>query len=518
MRRIVRRLQRAQLLASVAVMIVAAITFSIVAFLGGNQREHIKTDAMIDQLQERVVAVGSIHSNVVATNTVSDPQITMFEQTRQQVAADLARLKTRLDGDALYVELEAGFAGYLNALDALIQSAKTGALSSGDTPEKAKAAFALFDLASAIRDARAHLADQSERAWNMARVGFAGAIVFLVASVLAITRLTERRLRRALLDEERSRLAHEKTRQFGALIENISDTIVVLDSTGHVRYSSPAVEQLLGRSPESVVGSRLLDMLHPDDHAANEQALHRIISNGAGTPAVTAVVRARRANGDWAWIEAVAANRQDVPGVEGIVINARDITERRLVEEQLRYHALHDPLTGLSNRTVFTSHVGKSLQRSRRTGSAFAVMFIDLDNFKLINDTWGHAIGDELLIGVADRLRRVLRECDTAARQGGDEFVLLLEDISSVNAAASIAERIHAALKQPFETSNRQFSTSASIGVFVSDSTGDGNVDDILRYADIAMYRAKRDGRNRTAFYGPHDTQQAGKRPERETA
>ena len=231
-----------------------------------------------------------------------------------------------------------------------------------------------------------------------------------------------------------------------------------------------------------------------------------IVAAGAGTPAVTVVVRVRRGDNEWTWVEAAATNRLDVPGIDGIVVNARDVTERRLVEEQLRFHALHDPLTGLANRTVFTQHVGKALQRSRRAGSSFAVMYVALDNLKQINDTWGHAVGDEVLIDVAGRLRTVLHEAETAARQGGDEFVLLIEDISGVDDAMRVAERVHAALTRPFVIGNHEYRTTTSIGIVVSDGTGAATVDDILRDADSAMYRAKHAGRNRTAAHSPSVT------------
>jgi diguanylate cyclase (GGDEF)-like protein len=253
------------------------------------------------------------------------------------------------------------------------------------------------------------------------------------------------------------------------------------------------------------VGTHLLDLLHPDDLAANEQTRLAFITSGSNSQAVTSTVRVRRADGEWTWIEAVATNRHDVPGIEGIVINARDITERRHVEAQLRFHALHDALTGLANRTTFTAHVGNALRRARRAGSSFAVMFVDLDNFKHINDTWGHATGDDLLIGVADRLRDVLRDSDTAARQGGDEFVLLIEDVAGASAAFAVSDRIHAALSRPFNIDGQEHTTAASIGVHIVDGTEDATVADILRFADIAMYRAKRDGRDRTVVYSTLD-------------
>ena len=503
MRRIVRRLHHAQLLASVAVLVFAMLTFAFLALLGDNQRAHIETDAVLDRLQARIVQLGAIHGNVATTNAVSASHTLVFEQTRQQIDGDLAELRTRAGDTASYRELAAGLTTYAASLDALIDAARAGTLSAGSSAEKGQAATALVDLAGAIRENREHLSAESARTWRVTRIGYGGAIVFLAGSVLIITRLMEHRLRRALLDEERGRLRHERSRQFTALMENISDTIVVLDTTGRIRYASPSIEQILGQPAASAVNTRIVDLLHPDDYAENQQMMREIIAGGADTPSVTAVVRVRRGDDDWTWIEAVATNRLDVPGIDGIVINARDITERRRLEEQLRFHALHDPLTGLANRTVFNEHVHKAIQRSRRAGTSFAVMFIDLDNFKLINDTWGHGIGDELLIGVANRLRTVLRAGDSAARQGGDEFVLLIEDIASTNDAICVAERVHLALTLPFTTSHRELFTAASIGLFVSDGTDDANVDDILRYADIAMYDAKRDGRNCTAVYGP---------------
>ncbi|HYI14274.1 MAG TPA: diguanylate cyclase, partial [Thermomicrobiales bacterium] len=450
MRRIVNRLRHAQLLASVAVIVAALMTFGAIAIVGGTHRQHTQTNEMLDDLHSSVITIGAIHNTVTSTNAVADGQILAVERIRQDVAADLRALEPRFDDAAIFNRLESRYLAYIDTVDTLIAAARAGVLAEGGSAEKTGAATALFEHAEAIGGAREYLSAESAHAWNMARIGFAGAITFLVVAVLAITRLTERRLRRALLDEERSRLDRERTRQFSALMEHSSDAIIVLNTTGHIRYASQGIEQMLGQPAASVLGSHLTDLLHPEDLAANEQTRLAFIANGSGSEAVTSTVRVRSADGAWTWIEAVATNRHDVPGIEGIVINARDITERRQVEAQLRFHALHDPLTGLANRSTFTAHVDNALRRTRRTGSSFAVMFIDLDNFKYVNDTWGHATGDDLLIGVADRLRHVLRDSDTAARQGGDEFVLLIEDAAEATGATAVAERIHAALSQPF--------------------------------------------------------------------
>lgn len=501
MRRIVNRIHNAQLLASVAVVVVALLAFGAIAVAGGTHRQHIRTNEMLDDLHAEVIQIGAIHSSVIAANRVAEEQVFAIERIRQKVIADLRALEPRFDDAAVFERLESRYLAYIDAVDALIVAARAGDLPQGGDFEKARAANALFEHAAAIGAAREYLSDQSASAWNTARIGFAGAIMFLVVSVLAITRLTERRLRRALLDEERSRLDRERTLQFSALMEHSSDAIIVLDMTGSIRYASQGIEQMLGQPAASLAGTHLYALMHPDDLAANEPARLNFVAGGTGSTAVTSAVRVRRSDGEWTWIEAVATNRYDVPGIEGIVINARDITERRQVEAQLRFHALHDALTGLANRTTFTAHVGTALRRARRAGSSFAVMFVDLDNFKHINDTWGHATGDDLLIGVADRLRDVLRDGDTAARQGGDEFVLLIEDVGGAGEAVVVAERIHAALSRPFNIDGREHSTAASIGVHIVDGTEDATVADILRFADIAMYRAKHDGRDRTVVY-----------------
>jgi|GEM_PF-2909929 len=510
MRRIVNRLHNAHLLASVAVIVVTIMTFVAVAIVGGSIRQHMQTVDMLDGLHFEVIQLGSIHSSIATTNAVSDVQVRELERIRVDVAADLNALEPRFDDPVVFEQLKSNYLAYIDSVETLMVAAQTGALSDGrGVATKAQTARALFEHAVSIGAAREYLSDESARAWNRARVGFAGAILFLAGSVLAITRLTERRLRRAHIDRERNRLDREHATQLAALMEHSSDAIIVLDETGRIHYSSQGIEQILGQPPADLVGTHMFSLMHPEDLANNEQIRMAFIERGPGAEPVTSTARARRADGGWTWIEAIATNRFDVPGIEGIVINVRDITERRRVEAQLRFHALHDALTGLANRTTFTSHVGNALRRARRSGTSFAVMFIDLDNFKHINDTWGHTIGDELLIGIADRLREVLRESDMAGRQGGDEFVLLIEDVANAGEAVAVAERIRLALSRPFIIDDLELTTAASIGVYILDQSQETNVADILRYADIAMYRAKRMGRNRTVVFNGLDAERA---------
>jgi diguanylate cyclase (GGDEF)-like protein len=181
-----------------------------------------------------------------------------------------------------------------------------------------------------------------------------------------------------------------------------------------------------------------------------------------------------------------------------VLIVVRDVTDRRELEEQLTYQALHDPLTGLANRTLFQDRAAHALASAGRDGRSCAVLLIDLDNFKPVNDGLGHAAGDQLLRIVADRLRAVARETDTVARLGGDEFAVLLEaPVESPGDAAVAAERILAELNQPVQLAGTTVELSASLGLAHNTATGSSELDALLRAADSAMYAAKKAGKGR---------------------
>ena len=185
-------------------------------------------------------------------------------------------------------------------------------------------------------------------------------------------------------------------------------------------------------------------------------------------------------------------------GVEGVLV---EITKRKHAEEQLLHSALNDSLTGLPNRTSFFDRVDLALERARgRDKAPFAVLFLDLDRFKLINDGYGHQAGDRLLVEIAHRLRRAVRPGDTVARLGGDEFTVLIPDIQGHEEAISVARRIHDALSKPFQVGDQEIFTTASTGIAISSPRYD-NPDEILRDADIAMYHAKAEGRARHSMY-----------------
>jgi diguanylate cyclase (GGDEF)-like protein/PAS domain S-box-containing protein len=265
----------------------------------------------------------------------------------------------------------------------------------------------------------------------------------------------------------------------------------VLDRDLTVRWQSPSVAKLLGHDPERSLGRRLVDLVHPED-APQVERLLTATTHRAG--AITLSARIRHADGDWRQLEVIADNRLTDSAVHGIVLSMRDVTARQALEDELRHQAFHDALTGLANRSLFEDHLIQALARARRQHAPAAVMFLDLDDFKTINDSLGHEAGDELLRGVALRLAGVVRAHDTAARLGGDEFAVLAEALDDEPNARVIAERLLDAVAEPFTIAGRELRVSVSIGLAWSD--GSTGVKELMRNADTAMYAAKDAGKN----------------------
>ncbi|MEG4084213.1 EAL domain-containing protein [Microcoleus sp. POL10_C6] len=288
----------------------------------------------------------------------------------------------------------------------------------------------------------------------------------------------------------------QSEQRFRSLIENATDITIILDAEGIFRYISPSVKRILGYAPHQAIGRSALEIVHPDDSATITETLHKAIKNPKRSQCPVEY-RVRHRNGSWCYVEAVATNLLYDPAVKGIVINCHDITQRKLAEEQLLHDAFHDALTGLPNRSLFTDRLEHALRMAkRRKDYLFAVLFLDLDRFKVVNDSLGHAIGDQLLVSIARRLEACLRVGDTVARLGGDEFVLLLEDIEGINEATTIVNRLQKKITSPILLDGHEVFITASIGIALS-SGEYVEPTTLLRDADTAMYRAKELGRSR---------------------
>lgn len=303
--------------------------------------------------------------------------------------------------------------------------------------------------------------------------------------------------------------AKESEARFRALVQHSSDVITIVDSDSTIRYVSPSVATVFGYEARKIIDTRLSDLVHPDDRLGslqflNEIAMSRTIAgegNAARATTVTREWRLQHANGSWLTVDTVGTNLLEEPMVQGIVLNTRDVTERRVIEEQYMHQAFHDPLTDLANRTLFLYQVGHALARGLRHVQPVTVLFLDLDNFKTVNDSLGHGAGDRLLVDAARRLAACVRDSDLIARLGGDEFAVLVEDAASEQEVLVMAERIATALANPFVLHGKEVFVSASIGI--ARTAAGETADDLVRNADVAMYIAKTRGKGRYVLFEP---------------
>jgi diguanylate cyclase (GGDEF)-like protein/PAS domain S-box-containing protein len=305
-------------------------------------------------------------------------------------------------------------------------------------------------------------------------------------------------LREDALTRER-RAARMVEARYASLIANASDVIMIVAVDGALRFASPASERTLGLSPEDVAGKNLLDLWAGDDGERLKAFLAEVAATSGGT---VGPVELRIERGPNRYVlEIVGSNLTDDPAVQGLALNFRDISERKALEEQLRQLAFHDPLTLLANRNLFRDRVQHSLTLAQRGRHQVAVMFLDVDNFKNINDSLGHDAGDRLLQAIAQRLIKSTRFSDTVARLGGDEFAILLEGVATIAEVEIVATSLIEGLDQPFALSTTEVRVSASIGVAFS--TLETDAEALLSKADIAMYHAKAAGKNRFVTFQP---------------
>jgi diguanylate cyclase (GGDEF)-like protein/PAS domain S-box-containing protein len=317
----------------------------------------------------------------------------------------------------------------------------------------------------------------------------AGVLFVLVLARLAgMVRMQEARIESTLRGRFDARLA--------ALVQNASDVVSLLDAGGRITYVSPSGTRLLGRPANAILGHRWDELVHPDDAAEWLRVLSALTADrSAGVDH-----RLARPDGSWLDVETLATNLLGDDAVDAIVLNTRDVSQRKELERRLAHQATHDTLTGLPARALFEDRIAQALARRRREQRRIAVLFVDLDDFKRLNDTRGHAAGDIALREVAARLARSVRDSDSAARLGGDEFGVLLDGIDGPEEAIAIGNRCLAALMQPLLVDGDELRTTAAIGIAL-DSEETQTPDQILRRADAAMYDAKRQGKGLCALY-----------------
>jgi len=290
--------------------------------------------------------------------------------------------------------------------------------------------------------------------------------------------------------------------RFQQLVRHSCDAVLIVSRDGRVLFQTPSVVRVLGYLTVDLDGAAIERIVHPDEAGHVGNFLDQLVHSPADAVR-TVEAQLLRADDSPIHAEIVGLNLLDNPDVGGVVLTIRDVSGRRTLEDQLRHQAFHDPLTGLSNRALFADRVEHALDRVRRDDSPTpAVAFIDLDDFKLVNDSLGHGVGDQLLRAVADRLRGCLRSGDTPARLGGDEFAILLEDAPDVEAILEVAERVLDALDAPVLIDGREVYARASIGIAMR-RDAETTFDELLRNADLAMYTAKANGKGCIELFEP---------------
>ena len=290
--------------------------------------------------------------------------------------------------------------------------------------------------------------------------------------------------------------------RFSSLVQHSSDLITVLDAGATVVYQSPSIERVLGYRTDEIVGTRFDRLLH----AGEEGRLPLVLAGGTaqgGPDTEVLECKLRHRDGSLRHFEVLYTDLLNDENVRGIVLNSRDVSERKAFESQLEHQAFHDSVTGLPNRALFVERARHAVARMLRDRSGLAVLFLDLDDFKTINDSLGHAAGDSVLLEVAKRLASSVRAGDTAARFGGDEFAILLEDVASAQEAADTAERILESLEGSVRIEGIDVVVRCSLGIAVAEGEAAVDADELIRNADASMYIAKREGKGGYRLFEP---------------
>jgi diguanylate cyclase (GGDEF)-like protein/PAS domain S-box-containing protein len=423
--------------------------------------------------------------------TAADSLIAWLEKARQ--------LNPQLDGK-LVADALSKHATYLEATRHMFAAIDAGSLAEADEIDRtiADPAFSMVEniivQAAAIRQAEAthYLGDLAD---VQRRVLIAAPIVLIFGMVLVvffwlILRTYRRQALQAVLREMAS--SRQSERRFRSLVQNATDVILICTGTGKITYYTPAAQTDWGYEGSALLNQPLLTLVQQEDQFAFAEAWRQALV----LPGIDrrTELRLRDATNGARHTEMILTNLLHEPGVDGIVATIRDISSRKEFEQQLTQKAFYDGLTRLPNRALFLERLGQAIERAARHQSLVGLLFIDLDNFKLINDSLGHHLGDVLLTEVAARLQACARRTDTVARLSGDEFVILMPYIRGEADATQMADHIEQQFASGVLLNGREIVISASIGVAIARG-GSTEAEELLRNADLAMYRAKTRGK-----------------------
>jgi diguanylate cyclase (GGDEF)-like protein/PAS domain S-box-containing protein len=478
----------------VSAVVIAAGTAQTIAALRGGADESRQAQTVVARLEGQIHRQTAIRWQAVGSGALDGELTGSLRATNEEVASLLETID-RIERASFGLRaLTLAAIAYQASLEEQLAVIDDDPLRAAEL-ERSSVAPALEGFVRA-RGAATTALDEGARSSGMA--ADLGTLTSLMSAAILTSLLFRKweraRRRHAFVDGEQTGVRLSEAR-FRSFVQHSSDLISVIDADGRVAYVSPSVERLLGAGP-SIVGRSLVELVHPDDRGT----VAGLLGDAAREAGPRTVEwRLQHASGEWRTFEHHASHGQG--SMSGrLIVNSRDVTERRRLEDALRHQADHDPLTGLANRTLAADVLRRALARGRRHGGSIGLLLLDLDDFKAVNDSLGHAAGDDLLQAIGQRLRAAVRSESLIARIGGDEFAVVVEDLDRPERAADVARRIQTALHRPIAIAGREFVVSASIGIATATS-GEPSVEMLLRQADIAMYASKRHGRGSFAMF-----------------
>ena len=487
------------------ITIILGTIYAIVA-LEKSASSHIQTVPLISKLSEKAYQQSALEWEAIAEG-LSEEIKEEFKEVHQESKVIFEQINAlegqddffegwleRSGDDHSVNELASAFEIYQTAVNEEFELLAAGNIEAAETLDETEVDPAFERLIKAVNEAVA-VQTASSKNFRRITIGTEAFVIALMAILVGwlLWRLQKNRHLTALAVSEQRTL-----QQINTLVQHASDIIVRLDAKGIICYHNSAFETTLGYTGADLQLCSFWEFVHFLDIPAGQQFKNDLLAQPGQV--FQGELRFQHLDGSVRNLEIHANNLLHDPDFGTIILNARDISERKDLEEQLKHQAFHDPLTDLPNRRLLLSRLEHALNRSQRRAQPVAILYLDLDRFKAINDGLGHSFGDQLLVAVGARLKNYLRVEDTIARLGGDEFCILIEEVLDKSDPMRLAERLIEAFTTPFKIGEHNLFVNTSIGIAFSAGI-QSNALEILRFADIAMYRAKQKGKGRYEVY-----------------
>jgi diguanylate cyclase (GGDEF)-like protein/PAS domain S-box-containing protein len=473
-----------------AIAFIIALTLSL-RDKGSAERSR-EAQIALSRLEVRVQEVHSLEWLAIAAREITPEVEARLRASKRELLTTTSGLRLQTQ-EALVDQFGPAASNFIQATDRQLQLIQNGKFEEArrlDFEEVSQQFDVLQHQLHQASDAQARVA---EAAATKSRIELVIAFVLVAASIAL---LFLRFQRQEQLMFARQAVLQQSEERFRALTEKSADIVFITDSAGVVNYVSPSIEMVLAFSGEVFNGRNLGDFVQPEDISRFRSAVKVVAGESE-----TVELRFQHSDGRWLYFECVVRNLLKLENINGLVFNAREITDRKKAEEQLLFNASHDVLTSLPNRIFFLNRLQTVVDRIQRHREqmAAAVLFVDVDDFKVVNDCLGHAAGDELIVEVGNRLKTCMRSDGSVARIGGDEFTVMLEDITDPSDAIRVAQRIHSVAVKPFLLLGQEVCKGVSIGIALVSQ--DSSAENVVQNADIAMHRAKSKGKGRTELF-----------------